>query len=67
MPEVAGAAALWTGERPDLAVVAELLALTVSDAQLRDTLTERGRARLEEFSPERTEAKLRAAVEAAAG
>ncbi len=66
MPEVAGDAALWTGERPDLAVVAELLALAVSDGELRDTLTARGRARLEEFAPERTQAKLRAAVEAAA-
>jgi glycosyltransferase involved in cell wall biosynthesis len=64
MPEVAGDAALWTAEQPDLAVVAELLGLAVTDTELRDTLAHRGRARLAEFSPERTEAKLRAALEA---
>jgi glycosyltransferase involved in cell wall biosynthesis len=65
MPEVAADAALWTGEEPDLAMVAELLGLAVRDGELRETLATRARARLEEFSPERTQAKLRAAVEAA--
>ena len=67
MPEVAADAALWTDPEPDPAVVAELLALAVRDDELRASLAERGRARLEEFSPARTEAKLREAVEAAAG
>ena len=64
MPEVAGDAALWTDETPDVGMVAELLALPVRDAELRETLTARGRARLDEFSPERTKAKLRAVIEA---
>jgi glycosyltransferase involved in cell wall biosynthesis len=62
MPEVAADAALWTGEDSDPAVTAELLALAVHDAELRETLTGRGRARLDEFSRERTEAKLRDAL-----
>jgi glycosyltransferase involved in cell wall biosynthesis len=66
MPEVGGDAVLWTGEEPDLAAVAELLALAVGDSELRGELAARGRRRLEELSPERTEEKLRAAVEAAA-
>jgi glycosyltransferase involved in cell wall biosynthesis len=65
MPEVAGDAALWTAEEPDVAMVAELLGLATRDAELRAVLAERGRARLEEFSHERTAAKLRDAVEAA--
>ena len=66
MPEVAGDAALWVeGAEPDLAVVAELLALATGDDQLRTELAQRGRARLAEFSRERTEGKLRAAIEAA--
>ena len=66
MIEVAKDAALWTDEEPDLAVVAELLGLTTRDDELRAELVARGRRRLEEFSREKTEAKLRAAVEAAA-
>ena len=66
MPEVAGDAAVWAeGDPPDLAAVAELLALATGDGELRAELAERGRARLAEFARERTEAKLRAAVEAA--
>ena len=64
MPEVAGDAALWTGDRPDLAMVAELLELAVRDDELRDALAERGRARLDEFSRGRTEARLREALAA---
>jgi glycosyltransferase involved in cell wall biosynthesis len=64
MPEVGGDAVLWT-EDSDLAVVAELLHLAASDAELRAELARRGRERLHEFAPERTEAKLREAVEAA--
>ena len=66
MPEVAGDAALWTDDPPDLAAVAELLNLAAGDGELRAELAERGRARLGEFAPDRTEARLREAVEAAA-
>jgi hypothetical protein len=62
MPEVAADAALWTDDEPDLAMVAELLALATHDAELREVLAVRGRARLERFSRERTEAKLREAL-----
>ena len=65
MSEVAADAALWTDAQPDLAVVAELLALAARDTELRETLAARGCARLEEFAPERTAAKLRAVVDAA--
>jgi L-malate glycosyltransferase len=64
MPEVGGDAVLWTDDR-DLAVVAELLDLAARDAQLREELAARGRQRLEEFSYERTAARLREAVDAA--
>ena len=64
MGEVGGDAVLRTDEPPDLAAVAELLALAVGDAELRAALAGRGRARLEEYSRERTEAKLRSAVDA---
>ena len=67
MPEVAGDAALWTDAEPDVGMVAELLALAVTDTELGETLVARGHARLDEFSQERTEAKLREVVEAAAG
>jgi glycosyltransferase involved in cell wall biosynthesis len=65
MPEVAGDAALWADDPPDLAAVAELLGLATRDGELRTALARAGRARLEEFSRERTEASLRDAVEAA--
>ena len=66
MPEVAGDAALWVeGDEPDLAAVAELLALATADDELRTELARRGRARLAEFSRERTEARLRTAIDAA--
>jgi glycosyltransferase involved in cell wall biosynthesis len=66
MTEVAGDAALWTAEDPDLGMVAELLGLAARDSELRAVLAERGRARLQEYSHERTAAKLREAVDAAA-
>ena len=67
MPEVGGDAVLWTELDPDLAVVAELLALAVGDGGVREELAVAGARRLEEYAPERTEAKLRDAVQAAAG
>jgi glycosyltransferase involved in cell wall biosynthesis len=61
MPEVAGDAALWVDDG-DPAVAAELLALVLSDEELRSELIERGRARAPEFAPDRVEAQIREAV-----
>ena len=58
VPEVAGDAALLAEDR-DLAVLAELVALAIEDAELADELRERGRARLEAYAPERAEAAMR--------
>jgi glycosyltransferase involved in cell wall biosynthesis len=71
MPEVGGDAVLWTdppGHGPgsgDVAVAAELLDLAVRDTELRDELARRGRARLEEYAPERVAERIDAAVDAA--
>jgi glycosyltransferase involved in cell wall biosynthesis len=65
VPEVAGDAALLV-EDDDLGVVAELVALAVTDAELRAELRRRGRRRLDHFSPERTARQLREAREAVA-
>lgn len=62
IPEVAADAALLVEDR-DLAVVAELVHLAAADGELRATLAERGRARLAEYSPERTAAALRETLE----
>ena len=62
VPEVAGDGALLTDER-DPAVLAELVALAVEDAELRTTLRERGRARIPRYAPERTEQAMRSALE----
>lgn len=64
MPEVGGNAVLWAPD-DDLAVVAELLALAVSDAQLRVELRRRAGERVARFSYERVGAEVRAAVAAA--
>jgi len=63
--ETAGDAAILV-EDPDLAVVAELVHLAVSDRGLRDELRSRGREQLGRYSAERVAARLRAAVEATA-
>jgi len=63
IPEVAGDAALYVEDR-DPAVVAELLALVIGDADLRAELARRGSARLAELSPSRTEARVREVLEA---
>jgi glycosyltransferase involved in cell wall biosynthesis len=65
VPEVAGDAALLVADR-DPAVIAELVALAVEDGGLRTELARRGKARVAEFAPEATAAKLRAALEALA-
>jgi glycosyltransferase involved in cell wall biosynthesis len=62
VPEVAGDAALLVSD-DDLAVVAELLHLAISDDDLRAELRRRGEARLERFAYERTAAALRGALE----
>ena len=74
MPEVGGDAVLWTeepaGGRPapaDVAVAAELIDLAARDGELRAELARRGRARREEYSYERTAAKVEQAVDAALG
>ena len=64
VPEVAGDAALLVpGDDP--ALVAELIHLVVTDAELREELAQRGRVRLEHYGPERVAEQLRAAVLAA--
>jgi glycosyltransferase involved in cell wall biosynthesis len=65
VPEVVGNAALLVPD-PDPAVIAELLHLVVSDAELRAELVRRGRDRLDAFTPERIAPRLRGAVERAA-
>lgn len=64
MPEVGGDAVLWV-EEPDLAVVAELLHLAVTDAELRAELGRRGRLRAQEYAPDRVAAKVRGLIDAA--
>jgi len=66
MPEVGGDAVLWDTGR-DVAVTAELLELAVQNPGLREELVRRGRARLEQFSYERTAAATLHAVEEALG
>ena len=64
MPEVGGDAVLWVDDA-DLSVVAELLHLAVTDAELRAELIQRGRSRAEEFAPERVAEAVRGLVDAA--
>jgi glycosyltransferase involved in cell wall biosynthesis len=65
VPEVAGDAALLTDD-PDLALVAELLHLAITDAPLRAELRARGQERLAAYAPDVVASRLRAAVEATA-
>lgn len=62
IPEVALDAALLVEDR-DLSVVCELVALVIEDAELRGSLVERGRARLDAYAPEAVAAQLRALIE----
>jgi glycosyltransferase involved in cell wall biosynthesis len=62
VPETAGDAALLVDER-DPAVIAELLALTIGDGELRAELARRGEQRVEHYAPARAATALRAAVE----
>ena len=61
IPEVAGDAALLVDDA-DLAVVAELIHLAVSDASLRAELRRRGERRLAAYAPDAVAERLRAAV-----
>ena len=62
IPETVGDAALLV-EDPDLAVVAELLHLAITDRELRDELRRRGEARLAAHAPDVIAERLRSAVE----
>ena len=64
MPEVGGDAVLWDRD-DDLAVTAELLEIAMGDGSLRSELAERGRARLDAYSYDRTAADVLATVEEA--
>lgn len=66
VPEVAGDAALLADDR-DPAVLAELVALALTDDELRTTLQDRGRARLPHYAPRATEQAMRAALDAVSG
>jgi L-malate glycosyltransferase len=63
IPEVAGDAALLVDDA-DLAVVAELVHLAVTDAELRAELAQRAQGRLEVYAAAPTAARLREALEA---
>jgi glycosyltransferase involved in cell wall biosynthesis len=63
IPETVGDGALLVGDG-DLAVVAELLHLAVTDQALRAELKRRGEARVKAYSPDLVAKKLRAAVQA---
>ena len=65
MPEVGGGAVLWVEDDDDLSVVAELLHLAVTDAELRAELVRRGRLRAQEYAPERAAAEVRGLIDAA--
>jgi L-malate glycosyltransferase len=64
IPEVAGDAALLVADR-DPAVIAELAALAIEDADLRAQLRARARERLAVYAPDPTAAKLRVVLEGA--
>ena len=63
VPEVAGDAALLLDDADDESVAAELLALAVSDTELRATLRGRGAARVAAYAPEQTARTLRGVLE----
>jgi glycosyltransferase involved in cell wall biosynthesis len=66
VPEVAGDAALLLGDDDGESVIAELLAIIATDAELRAALRERAAARVAAYAPEPTARALRAAVESLA-
>lgn len=62
VPEIAGDAALMAGD-DDLAVVAELIHLAVTEDDLRAELRRRGSARVAALAPAHTETGLKALIE----
>jgi glycosyltransferase involved in cell wall biosynthesis len=66
VPEVLGDAGVLLDD-PDLPTVSEAIELCASSASLREELRTRGERRLEEFTPERTEAAVREAIDGLEG
>ncbi len=66
VPEVVGDAALLLDDDDGESVIAELLAIATTDAELRATLRERAALRVAAYAPEPTSRALRAAVESLA-
>jgi glycosyltransferase involved in cell wall biosynthesis len=64
IPEVVGDAGILLAGEDDLDVIAELLRICVSDAELRASLAPRAAARLAHYDAERVKARMRAEVEA---
>jgi glycosyltransferase involved in cell wall biosynthesis len=64
--EVAGDAAIVTDDR-DLALIAELIHLAVTDTELRAELARRGQARLGDYGADEVAVKLREAIDEVAG
>ena len=62
VPEVAAGAALLAEDR-DPAVIAELIALAIEDAALREELRARGLARVTAYAPEATARRMRTVLE----
>jgi glycosyltransferase involved in cell wall biosynthesis len=58
MPEVGGDAVLWGDEPFSPAMTAELIQAAIEDRALREELAKRGRARLDEYAPERVEERI---------
>jgi glycosyltransferase involved in cell wall biosynthesis len=65
--ETLAGAGLMAGPADDLAVIAELLHLALTDASLRAELARRGRERVTAYAPDRVTAALRAALEPLSG
>ena len=65
MPEVGGDAVLWVEDGDDISVVAELLHLAATDAELRVELIRRGQMRAQEFLPEKVAGDIRGLIDAA--
>jgi L-malate glycosyltransferase len=63
MPEVGGDAVLWLRDDDDIAVVAELLHLAVTDGELRAELARRGRSRAQDFAPARVTEAVRELID----
>jgi glycosyltransferase involved in cell wall biosynthesis len=67
VPEVVGDAGVLLGEEDGVGVVAEVLELVWTDAELREELVARGRRRLAEFAPQEVARRLRGVLESMVG